>query len=148
MKFFNAILFITVGLIFPLSANEPKARVIPHDQLKTFSYKDNWAKGVATPSLGAQEFEVWYTSWPVGWSTGPHSHESEEIFIFLKGKGKVISEGEELFFEAPCTLILPPHKTHEVFNIGDEPTEEIAIVRPGSNIYNEEGKEIFLPWRK
>ena len=123
------------------------AKVIPHSELKIYSHNRNSLQGIATQSMGAQELEIWRTSWEVGGATPLHVHDSEEIFIFLKGKGRAIIGEEEFFFEAPCTIICPAHVPHQLFNDGDVPTDSILVLKPGSKICDANGQEMHLPWR-
>ncbi|MBS0652500.1 MAG: cupin domain-containing protein [Verrucomicrobia bacterium] len=122
--------------------------IIPHEGLKRFELNGNGLVGVATPSMGAEKFEVWRTSWNVGCFTPKHTHETEEIFIFLKGKGRVLIGDQEFFFEAPCTVICPPGIEHQFFNAGDEPTDAIVILGSKSQIVDANQQEMKLPWRR
>lgn len=147
-----AIISIFSGLLFGiLSAQDAvpvEPTVIPHENLKQYVFNGNFLTGLATPKLGAKEFEVWRTSMAVGSSTPPHKHETEEIFVYLRGKGKAVIDGQEYDFEAPCTLILPPNVEHQLFNTGDEPTDAIVILGIDSKIYNHQDEEMNLPWRR
>jgi mannose-6-phosphate isomerase-like protein (cupin superfamily) len=122
--------------------------VISHKDLKTYGYDGNEIQGVATRNMGVQDFEVWRTSWGVGSATVLHKHETQEVFIFLKGKGRAIIGEEELFFQAPCTIICPANIPHQFFNEGDEPTDSVAILGLDSKIVDADGNELNLPWRK
>ena len=121
--------------------------VINHDQLRDFSLNDNHLKGIATASLGSKEFEVWRSSWAVGGCTPPHTHDTEEIFVFIRGQGKVIIDEKETHFKAPCTIICPANVQHQFFNTGKEPTDSIVIMGLHSEITNNDGKAMELPWR-
>lgn len=97
--------------------------------------------------MGVTTHEVWKSSIAPGSCTPKHQHETQEIFVFFKGEGKAIVGGEEVFFKAPCTLILPPYIEHQIFNLGNEPTDHLAIMQIGSKIVNEKQEEMHLPWR-
>jgi mannose-6-phosphate isomerase-like protein (cupin superfamily) len=125
-----------------------QAIVVPHTELKDYTLNGNGLKGLATPGLGAKQFEIWRTTWAVGACTPKHTHETEEIFILLKGRGKVVIDGQETFFEAPCTIIAPAHKEHQFFNTGTEPTDAIVVLGMGSEIINQDKQPMTLPWRK
>jgi|GEM_PF-1025887 len=128
---------------------EPReARVISHEQVKAFGNNGNELKGIATKAQGAESYEVWRTSVAVGSQTPLHSHESEEVFIFLRGKGKAVIGGKEFTFEAPATVIAPAGVKHQFFNTGDVPTDAVVVVGIGSTIYDGNGKPMNLPWRK
>lgn len=97
--------------------------------------------------MGSEEFEIWRTSWEVGGATPKHTHDTEEIFIFLKGKGHAVIGDREFDFEAPCTIICPAHVPHQLFNAGDEPTDSILVMGVSSKIQDIHGNAMHLPWR-
>lgn len=142
MKFYYFLIFL---LHLGLNLN---AHVYDHQHLTTFSMNGNQITGVATPLMGCHEVEVWKSSIAPKNSTPLHVHESEEIFIFLKGEGKVLIGEHTYFYKAPCTLVLPPKIPHQIFNTGDVATEHFAILKAESIIQNMEGDVMQLPWRK
>lgn len=129
------------------SATKSSAYIIPHNQIKEFKNNGNSIRGIATAIQGASEYEVWRTSIKIGGKTPIHTHQSEEVFIFLKGQGKAVIGKKSIPFTAPCTLIAPAGIPHQYFNTGNEPTDAIVIVGIGSKIFNHEHKEMNLPWR-
>ena len=122
--------------------------VTEHAALQSFENHGNTLRGIATPGLGATSYEVWRTSVAVGSATPLHRHESEEVFIFLQGKGKARIGDQEFSFEAPATVVAPANVPHQFFNIGDVPTDAIVVVGIGSKIWDATGKEMQLPWRR
>ena len=124
------------------------ATVTEHSSLQSYENHGNTLRGIATPTLGARSYEVWRTSVAVGSATPLHRHESEEVFIFLQGKGKARIGDEEFSFEAPATVVAPANVPHQFFNIGDVPTDAIVVVGIGSKIWDPAGKEMLLPWRR
>ena len=124
------------------------ATVIDHDEVQVFENNGNQLRGIATLGSGAKEFEVWRTSVAVGSRTPKHRHDSEEVFVFLRGQGKAIIGDEEIEFEAPCTVVAPKDVPHQFINTGDVPTDAVVIIRPGSKIWNEAGELMDLPWRR
>ncbi|MCB1067235.1 MAG: cupin domain-containing protein [Simkania sp.] len=139
------IFFSLLSLTLTAFANGPF--VIDHNDIPSFQNNGNTLKGIATAHMGIGTHEVWKSSIAPGCCTPKHQHEVEEITIFFKGKGKAVIGEEVIYFEAPCTLILPPFIDHQIFNTGDEPTDHIAILQIGSKIVNAEGQEMRLPWR-
>ncbi len=135
-------------LLFPFFAFATQAIVINHNELPSFGKAGATLKGLATPSLGAKDYEVWHSSLAPGGCTPIHTHETEEIFIYLSGKGKVVMDGKETHFEAPCTVICPARVEHQFFNTGDEPSNHIVILGCGSTIVDESQTVMHLPWRK
>lgn len=132
------------------STPQPEKRtiVIPHSQLKSFENNGNSLMGVATKGLGSERFEVWRSKVLPGSQTPPHVHETEEIFIFLEGKGRATIGHQSFEFEAPATVIAPARVQHQFFNTGSVPTDAIVIVGIGSAIHDTSGKRMDLPWRK
>lgn len=135
-------------LLLTASLFAEKAIVIPHADLPEYSLYGNTQQGLATPQLGSQNYEVWKTKWGVGASTPRHKHETDEIFIFLKGKGKVIIDDNETHFTAPCTIICPANAYHQFFNTGEEKTESIVVLGSKSTILDENETTMNLPWRR
>jgi mannose-6-phosphate isomerase-like protein (cupin superfamily) len=125
-----------------------RAVVVPHAGLTPYEHQGNELVGIATRSLGALEHEVWRSRVAVGSRTPLHTHGSEEIFVFLRGRGRA-RIGDQVFeFVAPATVIAPAGVPHQFFNTGDEATEAIVIVRVGSLITDEAGVPLDLPWRR
>ncbi|MCB1148569.1 MAG: cupin domain-containing protein [Chlamydiia bacterium] len=141
MKFLLALL-TTVSL----TAVGPK--VVSHEGLRSFGLNGVSLTGVATESLGSSEFEVWRSQMGPGSCTPLHCHDTEEIMIYLEGKGKAWTAEGEVEFEAPCTLILPAGVPHQIFNTGEAPTDAVVILGLHSHIVNDQGKEMPLPWRR
>lgn len=135
-------------LLFPIFAFATHAIVIDHNDLPEFGKAGAKLKGLATPSLGAQQYEVWHSTLAPGGCTPIHTHETEEIFIYLAGKGKVVMGEDETYFEAPCTVICPANVEHQFFNVGDEPSDHIVILGIDSTIVNVDKEVMHLPWRR
>lgn len=135
-------------LCIPFFAMATHAIVIDHNVLPEFGKGGAKLKGLATPSLGAKQYEVWHSTLAPGGCTPIHTHETEEVFIYLKGKGKVVMNGEETYFEAPCTVICPANIEHQFFNVGDEPSDHIVILGIDSTIVDQDQMVMHLPWRK
>lgn len=123
------------------------AKVIAHNDLPTFTMNNNSLQGVSTKDLGANEIEVWRSSISVGSCTPAHTHDVEEVFIIFEGKMKVMLGEEAVVCEAPCTLICPPYVKHQLFNVGEVPTDHLVILQIDSNIYNHDMEPMHLPWR-
>jgi len=105
--------------------------------------------GLATPSRGAQQVEVWLSRIQSDAETPIHSHSSEEIVVVLRGRGEARRIGKEtITFEAPCTLLLPANELHQLANTGGETLEMIAAIPAASKVFDERGVEMMLPWRE
>lgn len=136
---------LAVGLFSSLAA-EGKL-VYSHEELKAHSMYGNCYRGIATQAMGAKQFEVWRATLAVGSKSPLHVHETEEIFIVLKGKIRAVVGDREVVVQAPGTLICPAHVPHQLFNVGDEPTDQILVLGIDSKIYSAGGEEMHLPWR-
>ena len=63
-----------------------------------------------------------------------HAHENtEQIYYFIRGCGKMLIDGEEYPVEAGDAVHLPPKTKHQVINDGEEEIEHLnisAVVEP------------------
>lgn len=121
--------------------------IVQHQDVMPYELQGNVMLGLATPSRGAREVEVWHTRIIAGAATPPHVHGGEEVVVVLRGRGELHVGGEVMAFEGPCTLIAPAHVPHQIINTGEEATEAIAVLPLGSTISTPEGEELVLPWR-
>ncbi len=129
----------------PLSAQESFA--YPHSEIKQYSMHGNFQKAVATKAMGSHEFEIWRASIAVRSKTPKHTHETEEVFVLLKGEVLAVIGEEEVRCSAPATLICPANVPHQLINVGEEPTDQILVIGIDSKIFDSAGKEMLLPWR-
>ncbi|MCI0382308.1 MAG: cupin domain-containing protein [Chlamydiae bacterium] len=143
----NLLFFWSILICSALFA-ESQPLCYSHSDLKQFSLHGNYQKSLCSKAMGAKQFEVWRASLSIGSKTPKHVHETEEVFIVLKGKIRAIIGDEEVICEAPATLICPANTPHQLINIGEEPTDQILVLGLDSKIYNAEGEEMQLPWRK
>jgi quercetin dioxygenase-like cupin family protein len=131
------------------------ARKITHDgvtrlaDVQEFELDGNLMCGLATPSRGARQVEVWMSRIRPEAETPIHSHTCEEVIVVLRGRGELRRIGKETTtFEAPCTLILPAHELHQIGNTGRDMLESVASLQIGSRVFDERGVEMALPWRE
>jgi quercetin dioxygenase-like cupin family protein len=136
-----------VGFLFLSTVSAQENFAFPHSEIKQYSMHGNFQKALATKAMGAHEFEIWRSSIAVGSKTPKHSHETEEVFILLKGEILAVIGEREVRCSAPATLICPANIPHQLFNIGQDPTDQILVLGIGSKIFDVEGKEMELPWR-
>jgi quercetin dioxygenase-like cupin family protein len=141
------ICFVLPAVLAIFSLHAKEATVHSHNDLKLHSMYGNSYKGIATKDTGAKEFEVWRASLAVGSKSPRHVHETEEVFIVLKGHILAIVGDKEHHCIAPSTLICPANVPHQLINVGDEPSDQILILGVDSKISDLEGKELRLPWR-
>ena len=122
--------------------------IIEHRTVPSFELQGNFIMGVATPSRGAKEIEAWFSTMAPGAETPLHVHDSEEIVVVLRGRGKVRVQDTWEPLEAPCTLIAPRGVPHQIVNTGDDPLEAVAAIAAGSSIRTPDGVVLDLPWRE
>ena len=138
---------IGLGMIICSLLQADDAFVHPHQNISEYRMFGNTYKAVSTKAMGAKEFEIWKSNLGVGSKTPRHVHETEEVFVLLKGKIKAIIGEKELICTAPTTLICPAHIPHELINIGDESTEQFAVLGINSKICDVNDIEMKMPWR-
>lgn len=141
-------LFIPVLALSCCSVIYADGIAISHQNLQPFPHNNNTITGIAMPSMGAKDHEVWRSSIEVGSRTPFHTHDAEEIVILLGGSMEAVVNGKSLSCVAPCTIILPAHEEHMLKNIGDIPTDQILVMKPRTKIYDQTKQEMTLPWRK
>jgi quercetin dioxygenase-like cupin family protein len=72
----------------------------------------NHIAGVATPMSRAQKVEMWHGRMDANSATPPHSHDTEEVVLFLTGSGRAAVADREVRYQPGDTLILPPAQLH------------------------------------
>ena len=110
-----------------------------------FSLQGNHIAGLATHGRSAEEVEVWRARMDEGAATPPHQHDTEEVVVFLSGRGRARVGDDEVVFAAGDTLILPAGKVHQIFS--DTESESIAVMPLRSTISSPAGEVMSLPWR-
>lgn len=121
--------------------------IVGHHSVESYELQGNVIAGLATPSRGARQIEVWHTSMAPGAATPPHVHAGEEVVVVLSGWGEVQIGDVVTPFEGPCTLIAPAGVSHQIINTGAEPLTGVAMMPLGSSITTPDGVELPLPWR-
>lgn len=140
-------LFLLSAILISLSLQSEEVTVHSHDDLKLFEMYGNSYQSLSTKEMGAKEFEVWRASLAVGSKSPRHVHETEEVFIVLKGHLLAIVGDQEYHCVAPSTLICPANVPHQIINVGDIPSEQILILGINSKIADLQGNTLHLPWR-
>jgi quercetin dioxygenase-like cupin family protein len=102
----------------------------------------------AAAAEGLSQLSVWRQTLAPGAATPPHRHACDEVVMCLAGRGEVHSCGRVQRFGADTTLALPKHEVHQLFNIGDEPLQLLAVLA-STPVHTElpDGETITLPWR-
>jgi quercetin dioxygenase-like cupin family protein len=120
--------------------------VFRKEQNQVHSMQGNHIAGVATPTSGAQQVEMWYGRMDANSATPPHSHDTEEVVLFLKGNGRATVDDREVRYQSGDTLILPPAQVHQIF--AETESEFVSAMLIGSTVKLPDGAVIDLPWRK
>ena len=115
-------------------------------QNQIHSMEGNHIAGVATPSSGAQQTEVWYGRMDANSATPPHSHDTEEVVLFLKGSGRATVADREVRYQSGDTLILPAAQVHQIF--AETESEFVGAMPSGGTVKLPDGVVLDLPWRK
>lgn len=116
----------------------PQATAIPGIEHST------WA-GTAE---GLSQLSVWRQTLAPGAASPPHRHDCDEVVMCLAGQGEAHSQGRVQRFGADTTLVLPKDQVHQLFNVGDEPLQLLAVLA-ATPVHTElpDGQAIALPWR-
>lgn len=97
---------------------------------------------------GLQQLSVWRQSMAPGTATPPHSHDCDEVVMCLGGWGELHIDGQKHRFGADATLVLPRGRVHQIFNIGPQPLETLAVFpRTPVPTRQPDGQDLPLPWR-
>jgi quercetin dioxygenase-like cupin family protein len=120
--------------------------VFRKDQNQVHSMQGNHIVGVATPSSGAQQVEMWYGRMDANSATPPHSHDTEEVVLFLGGSGRATVGNSEVTYQSGDTLILPPNEVHQIF--AETESEFVSAMAIGGTLKLPDGMVLDLPWRK
>lgn len=120
--------------------------VFRNDQNQIHSLHGNHVAGVATATSGAQQVEMWRGRMDANSATPPHSHDTEEVVLFLKGSGRATVADRELRYQAGDTLILPAAVVHQIFAETD--SEFVSAMPSGGTVKLPDGVVIELPWRR
>ena len=84
-----------------------------------------------SPDIGSEEFMAGITIFEPGEASSYHVHpESEEINLVLEGSGVLVSEGEEVEFEAGQAMWVPKgvHQQHR--STGSTPLKLLWVYTP------------------
>ena len=120
--------------------------VFRREQNEIHSMQGNHIAGVATPGSGAQQVEMWHGRMDASCATPPHSHDTEEVVLFLSGTGRATVGNREVRYRAGDTLILPPSEVHQIF--AETESEFVSAMPIRGTVKLPDGVVMDLPWRK
>jgi quercetin dioxygenase-like cupin family protein len=120
--------------------------VFRQQQNQIHSMEGNHIAGVATRSSGARQVEMWHGHMDADSATPPHSHDTEEIVLFLTGSGRATIADREVRYQAGDTLILPAEQVHQIF--AETESKFVSAMPIGGTVKLPDGAVIDLPWRR
>jgi mannose-6-phosphate isomerase-like protein (cupin superfamily) len=86
---------------------------------------------ISEKTVGAKNLAMGVNKTHPGGMVPEHKHDTEEeVMFFLSGKGKFITEDEEIELEPGVCVYNPPGGKHKIVNTGDEDLEFIWIYAP------------------
>ena len=86
---------------------------------------------VSEKTVGAKNLAMGVNKTHPGGMVPEHKHDTEEeVMYFLAGKGKFITEEEEIELEPGVCVYNPPGGKHKIVNTGDEDLEFVWIYSP------------------
>jgi len=122
--------------------------VIDNSRLKIFTLPGIVHQTLAGPKHGLKTLEVWRQTMAPGAATPTHRHNCEEVFVILRGSGRVTIQGRDFDFGANTTLIVPPDVVHQVVNTGTEELSFVVVLGMAPvEATTPDGEAIPLPWR-
>jgi mannose-6-phosphate isomerase-like protein (cupin superfamily) len=107
--------------------------VVSHADLEAFTTLDGsqireWAGPVSMPARNQSLAEA---TIPVGGSTAAHYHRTtEELYLIVAGRGRLLIDGEERTVEDGDCALIPPGAVHKLFNEGGAPLRVICACAP------------------
>lgn len=116
------------------------------EQNEVHSLHGNHIAGVATPTSGARQVEMWRGRMDAQSASPPHRHDTEEVVLFLKGNGRATIADREVRFQAGDTVMLPAGVLHQLF--ADTECEFVSAMPLGGTVQLPDGVVMDLPWRR
>ena len=120
--------------------------VFRREQNQIHSMQGNHIAGVATLTSGAKEVEMWHGRMDANSATPPHSHDTEEVVLFLTGMGRAMVADREVSYRPGDTLVLPSGQVHQIF--AETESEFVSAMPIGGTVKLPDGVVIDLPWRE
>ena len=112
-----------------------------------------WLPGIEHLTLAGAEqglsgLSVWRQSMAPGSATPPHAHDCEEVVLVLEGSGELHIDGQVIAFGPDTTLVLPPHRPHQICNTGTVTMKTVAAFSSSPvGTFLPDGAPIALPWK-
>lgn len=99
---------------------------------------------LATPAQGATDAIVLRGSVGPGLEFPAHSHDHQEVLVFLAGSARGIVGETEYVLAAGDVLLIPPHVVHSFESVGGGTLEAIGITPAGARTFRPDGEPLTL----
>ena len=99
---------------------------------------------LATPDQGAHEAIVLRGRVAPGLEFPAHSHDRQEVLVFLAGSARGVVAEAEYDIHAGDVLLIPPHTVHSFEATGGGTLEAIGITPSGTRTFRPDGVELQL----
>jgi mannose-6-phosphate isomerase-like protein (cupin superfamily) len=97
---------------------------------------------------GLTQMSLWRQTIAPGGATPPHRHDCEELVMCQSGRGELHIDGQVHAFGPDQTVALPRNVMHQIFNVGSEPMEIVAVLAATPvQVYLPDDSRLDLPWR-
>ncbi len=86
---------------------------------------------LAPGQFGSQHLAVTWVQAAPGSQQSLHSHpHSEQVYVIIRGSGRMIVAGEEQVVEAGALIFIPPGSEHAIYNPGPEQLSYVSAAAP------------------
>lgn len=124
--------------MYVIDQQQPVPMPIPGLEHATWAGTDN----------GLTQMSLWRQTVAPGGATPPHRHDCEELVMCHSGRGELHIEGQVHAFGPEQTVAVPRNVMHQIFNVGSEPMEIVAVLAATPvAVYLPDDSRLDLPWR-
>jgi quercetin dioxygenase-like cupin family protein len=117
-------------------------KIVQLNQIKGMTFPSGRTTRVLTGPdlLPAKNFTAGYVVIQPKGKIPLHAHSNEEIYIFVRGTGKIKVESKEETVKAVSAIYIEPHTEHLLQNTGDDEMIMIFVYSPAgiANHWSEE----------
>lgn len=97
---------------------------------------------------GLTQLSLWRQSVAPGGATPPHRHDCDEIVMCSAGHGELHMAGAVHRFGPDSTITIPRNAMHQIFSVGDEPLEIVAVLAATPvEVRLPDDSVLPLPWK-
>lgn len=120
--------------------------VIKYETAPSFDLPGLRVTGLASPSRGCRETNVWRLAIAPHTDGTLHSVDREEIFVAISGRAIVELAGESIALAPGDALVVPANQPFALANPHAEPFEAIAALPVGGRAAMPGGEPFAPPW--